>query len=511
MHIWDLFTGYEKAHGRYEVKRVNEKGKNEGRAITLKEPVTVAMWESHLKGSGAGIGIIPLKADNTVSWGVIDIDVIGIDLNKLEAQCRKLELPLVICRSKSGGAHAFLFLAQDTDARTVIEALASWAAALGQGGCEVFPKQYQRYDEENDIGNWLNMPYFYAERTNRYCWHDGQQLTLEQFVEFASSMRVTEDQLEIRARPVSSGGQSLNEGLFEEGPPCLQILHSNGGFPDGTRNDGMYNVAVYLRKRFPDDYVEKLQEYNVAMCDPPLTLAEINTIAKSIGKKEYEYRCKKPPIASYCNRRICLGRKCGVGETAHGVARPEILDIKKYIGDPTIWYMTINGQRMMFTTEELVTQAKFNTRIFDALNILPRTVPPDRWSRFLTELVAGCEIEHAPLDATPFDQFKIVLEGYLNGKSKTTSKDQLLTSYSPFIVGDGTILFKFRGLLKYLDNNGYRYKSEHHIAQMLKSDDVGAYPKTMSIKGKTTNLWIVRQPDQVEDDDPEINFGTKEF
>lgn len=514
MQIWDLFQGYEHAYGQYDIKRVNDKGKNEGKAVTYSKPITQEVWDIHLAGTGPGVGIIPLMSDNTVVWGVIDIDIIGIDHKELEDKCKKLGLPLVICRSKSGGAHAFLFMKEPTEASIVVEALASWAASLGYGGCEIFPKQTMRYDagdgSPKDIGNWLNMPYFFADKTNRYCIKDGEVLDLQEFLEFAESMKVDESAL-IKAKPIAIDGKDINTGIFEEGPPCLQILYQSGGFPDGTRNDGMYNVGVYLKKRFPDDWQDKLQEYNVEMCDPPLTLAEINVIQKSVGKKDYDYRCRKPPIAPHCHRRMCMGRKCGVGEGAEGGGRPEILDVKKWVGDPTLWFVTVNGQRLMFTTDELLTQPMFKKRIADAISRVPRTIPQERWDRYIDELIQNCEVEYAPVDATPYGQFKIILEQYLLGQARTTTKEQLADSNSPFITGDGEVWFKLRGLLRHLDNQGFKYKSEHHVAQMLKSDDIGGVNKPMHVKGKGFNIWIVKEPESSKEPDPENNFGTQVF
>src|SRR5262249_41483247 len=146
------------------VKRTNEKGKAEGKAFTLPGPATPELWEQHLSGAGHGLGIIPLMGDNTVLWACIDIDVYNIDHRNLCDKINALKLPLVVCRSKSGGAHCFVFLAQPEPASEVRPLLEEWAALLGHGGCEIFPKQVERYDE-HDVGNWLNMPFYFAEKT----------------------------------------------------------------------------------------------------------------------------------------------------------------------------------------------------------------------------------------------------------------------------------------------------------------------------------------------------------
>ena len=37
------------------------------------------------------------------------------------------------------------------------------AAALGYGGSEIFPKQVKLHLERDDVGNFLNLPYYNAE------------------------------------------------------------------------------------------------------------------------------------------------------------------------------------------------------------------------------------------------------------------------------------------------------------------------------------------------------------
>lgn len=511
MQIWELFQGYERAHGRYDVRRVNEKGKNEGPAKTVMEPATSLLWDIHLSGNGPGIGIIPLRQDDTVYWACIDIDINNINHEELESKCLRFKMPLVICRSKSGGAHCFIFFKEPAEARPVMDMLSYWASVLGYGGSEIFPKQSSRYDE-NDIGNWLNMPYYNVDRTSRYCIHDGEDLSLIEFLHYAESMRVNFADLDkIQESLSTNAGVPLNEGMFEEGPPCLQRLLSLGGFPDGVRNEGMYNVGVYLRKKYPDNWPDKMPEYNSEMCDPPLSLNDVNTIVKSGQRKEYEYKCKHPPIAPYCDRRLCQSRKYGVGEGIDGKSRPEVLDVKKVIGDTVLWYMTVGGKRMLFMTEEILSQSLWKRKIAESINRVPRSMPQDRWDKWLDELISNCEIEYAPEDATPLGQFRIILESYLLGQARTTTKEQLVESNSPYVTGEGEIWFKLQGLMKFLNNQGYVFKSMNHLSEMLKSKEIGAVNNEMNIKGKTYNIWRIKEPGRPTDVNPEAKFGTTEF
>jgi hypothetical protein len=510
MQIWDLFQGYEKAHGRYNVQRVNESGKNEGKARTILEPASQDLWDVHLSGSGPGLGIIPLMANNTIIWACIDVDINNINHSELEKLCRRNKMPLVVCRSKSGGAHLFLFFKEPVEAKPVMDILSFWASVLGYGGSEVFPKQSSRYDEQ-DIGNWLNMPYYYADKTTRYCIHDGMDLDLNDFVEFAESMITTLEEIQRIHVPLTmTGNESLNEGLFEEGPPCLQRLFAMGGFPQGTRNEGMYNCGVYLKKRFGDDWADKMPEYNLEMCDPKLTLTELTTLVKSGGKKDYEYKCKKPPIAAFCDRRLCQSRRYGVGETTEGRTRPEVNDVKKVIGDPTLWFMTIGGHRMLFMTEEILSQPKWKARVADELNRVLKTVPQDRWERWLDDLLSNCDVEYAPEDATPLGQFRILLDTFLIAHARTTTRDQLAESNAPYLH-EGEIWFKLEGLKKFLKNNGYDFKTSNHLSEMLKSPEIKATNHKIRILGRDYHIWKIKEPDHATNINPEANFGTEEF
>jgi len=175
----NLFDGFSEASGRFQISGTGPSGKIEGRAATIKGTPD---FQAHLDGS-IGAGVIALRDDDTVVFSAIDVDDYDIDVKDLEKKIRRHKLPLVTCRSKSGGAHCYIFLKKPTPAKPVVELLRQWAAILGYGGCEIFPKQVKRAGPE-DIGNWINLPYFEANDGLRYCIKGGKALTFEQFFRF---------------------------------------------------------------------------------------------------------------------------------------------------------------------------------------------------------------------------------------------------------------------------------------------------------------------------------------
>ena len=167
--FYDLFKGSDIAHGTYVVKSNREAdGKKQGTAKVIREPTTVAMWEEHLKGSTRGLGIIPIKSDNTCHWGAIDIDEYSVSHKDLITTLTKNKIPAVVGRTKSGGAHVWIFLSEPVEAEEMQRRLTELSAALGFAGSEIFPKQTTILLDRGDTGNFLNMPYFSGAKSTRY-------------------------------------------------------------------------------------------------------------------------------------------------------------------------------------------------------------------------------------------------------------------------------------------------------------------------------------------------------
>ena len=296
-----LFPSFTQGHGCTVPKgRKGEAGKKlEARSWTEKKPISADDWLNHLKGSQKGLGLVPLLDNGrSVQWAAIDIDDYETNTQQIEAKTRELNLPLVVCRSKSGGSHCYLFLTAPIPATDVVAALTNWADALGHSGCEIFPKQTNRANPD-DVGNWINLPYFGGDASSRYALRNGEAISIIDFIDYAESMRVGPEAL--TKRIASAAGT-----LFEDSPPCLAALASAGGFDEGSRNEGMFNVAVYLRDRYGDDLEAHIEKYNEAMCHPPLAPQELRSITKSTSKKEYGYKCSQPPIAQHCDRQNCV-------------------------------------------------------------------------------------------------------------------------------------------------------------------------------------------------------------
>jgi D5 N terminal like len=326
-----LFLGLEKAYGRYVVKpgtKADGKGKIDGVAkSTVHEPVTDDLWQQHLEGAddrgpGFGIGVVPIREDSTCSWGAIDVDVYPLDLGKLEAKVRAAGLPLTVCRTKSGGAHLYLFVKEPVPAALVRGKLVAWAASLGYAGVEVFPKQTEV--GKDDTGNWINMPYQAALTpggTNRFALApDGAPLSAEAFLSLAAQRSIDRLQLEGFASADAGIADSIDDD-WTGAPPCLVTLAQRGW--NDWDNDGFFNVAVYLRKRHGDEFGAHLDERNRKFFGGRVDAKQVVATEKSVRKKSYAYKCKQEPICSACDKAVCKTREFGVGGRRDDGARDD--------------------------------------------------------------------------------------------------------------------------------------------------------------------------------------------
>ena len=481
-----LFAGLDRGYGAYKLTgETSDKGKAKGKAITITGPVTDELWDEHLDGA-KGLGIVPIMDNGKVWFAAIDVDVYDLDLVALYKLITTLKLPLVACRSKSGGAHLYMFFKEPEPAADVRVLLDYCAVMLGHPGVEVFPKQDYLASVE-DVGNWLNMPYFDCERTTRYALNKSKALTPAAFVKYAEKMRTTL----VDANKII---EESYDASYDGAPPCLQSLFASG-FPDGSFNNGLFNCAVYAYKRWPDDAENKINEFNEKFFRG--SKAEVKNIIRSMSRKEYFYQCTQPPIASVCNKAQCKKCEHGIGD---GPSDPGISvdGVTKICSEPPIWIVQVNGARIQLDTEELLSQAKFGKRCVEALNFLPPVLKAGKWQKFVNTMLKDRREVEAPADAGPRGQFKHHLEQFCLTRAPANSLDELLLG-KPWHDQDGRTYFRSADLFKYLEQQRYRDLTTAQVYAFLKEhNEVDKH--FHHLKGRGVNCWSIPSFDeQIED------------
>ena len=438
----EIFEGLNSAYGQYIPSTVHSSnGKQKGRPFTVKKPVIDVLWENHLKGKEPALGIIPINEKNLCRWGCIDIDQYDFNHKKFIKKIKQKKLPLVVCRSKSGGAHVFLFVSEWIEAAAMREKLKVMAAALGYSECEIFPKQEYLLIERGDTGSFLNLPYHGGDNTTRYAFKDdGDAANLKEFIELHSKYKLTKEKFE------NLTIESEKEQNIKDGPPCLQTL-CREGFPEGTRNNGLYNIGVYLKKANPDTWQTDLATYNTKFMKPPLSPQQVMTTISSLNKKDYQYKCKEQPICNYCDSLTCQTRKFGIG---NGTLMPDISNLRKFTSDPPRWFVNVGGETVDVKTNELRTFDLFDEACMDQISIKLPNVSKPIWGKVISNLMKAVEEIEAPETLKYKKQLEEHLENFTTDRAAGKQKTDINRGVS--WTDEGKTYFKFKDFWKYLQN-----------------------------------------------------------
>lgn len=480
-----IFSGLDIAYGTYKIETSKSNGKQAGKAMVIRKPPTNDLWEAHLSGIDPSLGIIPIRSDNSCIWGCIDIDQYPLDHGKLVTRIAALGLPLIVCRSKSGGAHVFLFTSTPVPAKEMQEYLTAAASLLGESGREIFPKQAQILVERGDTGNFLNLPYFGGDKTTRYAIKaDGSAANLEEFYD------LYEERVQNAPITAPESAPQKTEQPIKDGPPCLQSLCAQG-FPEGTRNNGLFAIGTYLKKSVLSGWEDELMEYNKKFFFPPLGMQELQVIVKQLQKKEYNYKCKDAPINSFCNPGLCRTRKHGVG--GDGSDSPRLSSLSKYASEPPLWFLDINGSRVELDTEGLFNQAAFQKACIEKVNLFPPTLRKQDWEGLvhglLREMVETEQIQVASEDTSITGRFLDLLEEFCTHLQQAMDRDEMLLGRPWRNEDDRLVYFRIKDLEGHLKRSNFTGLTAPKMAQRLRT--LGGEPVSLTLKGRVVRCWKV--------------------
>ena len=198
---------------------------------------------------------------------------------------------------------------------------------------------------------------------------------------------------------------------FEGIPPCLKTLLTLK-VGTGHRNDTMFHLGVYLKKRFEKGWKLKMIKYNEKYFEPSLEDDEVEAVANSVEKEEYKYKCKQEPMHSHCDPAVCASVKFGVGDGELPGIVPE--GIEKYDSDPPIYVVTIDGGEVEVNDEQLWNPDKFGMECMNQTEKIMDPISKPMWRKLLKKLFQNIQEGNAPESAKLDVQIKDMFERYSN-------------------------------------------------------------------------------------------------
>jgi hypothetical protein len=387
-----------------------------------------------------------------------------------------------VCRSKSGGAHVYLFFTEDVSASSVIDKLKSFSAFFGHGACEIYPKQPKigTRKDNSRYGNWINMPYSGNPTLQYGITEENVSLNPEEFIEYANSKALTKDAFAELKVP------NLVTEELPEGPPCLNYIFQNRAQHSESRNITLSNVAVYLKKAQPSEWKQLLQKYNRKFSEP-LEDREVEAIISSYSKKDYKYQCSNQPLCKYCDASLCGQRKFGIGKEEFLPNNRSLMQLKS---DPPLWFLALDNEELQLTTEQFDNFNLFNQKVMEKLLFKYPPIKQEDWINQQNLLLKNCTQIDIPFEMTPVGQFV----EYVVMFAASASADPNNIKLGP-IKQHGCFYFRMVDLKDYLSQQRFKELPDNRILsalkQVLKADAVThkiKEPVKMNVR-----CWRVRE------------------
>lgn len=301
----DLFGGYE------DSKAIGAFGTGKGQWI--KRPLTPNDVIDHLQGKGAGIGVPPLRPDNTVVFAAIDLD--EPDFEAAREMQEWIPGPSFIERSRSGNAHVWCFFERPVEAWVSMGILREVCKAAGKEHVEVFPKNHDF--SRVKLGNYVNAPY-HGDTRKVFMWNEGEhksplrwhsmEMSSELFISDATERKNNPDEWHKRAKWLLISEPVIKEPS-QDARKTLHIcaehiigraLDGSQPIPEGHRSAIFFALSSQLRQfegMTDEDALSLLKQVNDVSPDP-LDGRELLRIFNNAGEFR-STRCDDPLVAPF--------------------------------------------------------------------------------------------------------------------------------------------------------------------------------------------------------------------
>jgi hypothetical protein len=254
----------------------------------VKQSVTIKDYVKHLTGKES-LGVYPLLQDGTCHWCAADVDV--EDLKKAVQLVEALAALGVgrgvwIERSKSKGYHVFIFFDAPVPAVTARTVMKTALRAAGLPvTTEIFPKQSALSDETR-FGNYLNLPYHAAGKTDRRVMLDLRTLyplSVHDFLERLEPFPASALPLVLESLPAPLADETRDDRNPRGWLPAMLAtpIAKGGRRPSLTRFAG----ALRVRDIEEDAAVYLGHFWNAVQFRPPLSDEEVEKHVRGIYQR----------------------------------------------------------------------------------------------------------------------------------------------------------------------------------------------------------------------------------
>jgi hypothetical protein len=431
-------------------------------------PVTRDLYVAHLSG-GDGLALAPIMnvkdKKNMCFYAVIDIDVYRTSFTWLVIKLRDAGLKFIPFLSKSGGLHIYFFFSAPEPADKVIEAVKRVVEAFALSKIfrsgniskvEVFPKQ-SVFVPGDKSANCLFLPYYNAANPkackNKMLTAENKLIGLEKAL----------DAVENAFTSVREINAVLDALPYYDAPYCIQALLLTGILGEGDgRNNFLFYAAIYLKKKYKDNFKEYLEEMNSCLKDP-LEQEDIDSIFTSVTTNGYDnYKCGSSPLADFCDKKICALREYGVGKErgnrftgadCWGVLWKVTAEEPYYLWDVRVKPEDEFRKIRVNSVSDLRNQASIQDACLAELNWTPFRVKDNDWAVVLNRALEGVEQRLIPVaretDTSEMNELRGLFLRFLTHRQAYKGQPAKIRLGQVYYE-DGTYYFSTEGIMSFL-------------------------------------------------------------
>ena len=165
----------------------------------------------------------------------------------------------------------------------------------------------------------------------------------------------------------------------------------------------------------------------------------------------------------------------------------EITGLSRLDCDPPLWFLSVYGQRVQFTSQQLTQQPKFQLRCLEAVNRVPQTLKQGDWIALLNRLLENLEVVEVPPEAGRHGAFVDLLESFCATRFQARTYDELALG-KPMTEGEYH-LFRLGDLQRFLQEERYTEYNRAELVSALR--DLGGEPRTLRVAGSQRRVWAV--------------------
>lgn len=501
-----------------------------------KEAPSIGSVKAHLNGE-EGWASYPVLKDGTVKFCALDYDEYfqgsykeDIWLERYRELSKQLvNLPIILCKTKSGGLHCYSFFKEPVKLDACHKFLDYIQQSVG------LPGPWERRPIERTVsetGSAISLPYFGGDTTGeKQAWnfavYNGEKLGVREFLDLADEKRVDMSQESVVVKEIKN-----NVSLLDGAPPCLKTIQQLGGFAEKRRNNGMTRLIVYWILRAnaggrtidADTIYKELQlKYAPVFCGGPRPERELRS---SIDKyleywRESEqdpnsfkarYACSSASdviLAPHCDKDIC--KRCKFGRLSKRTQATCLIEhMVLWEGEPELLEIFIDGKSITMNLEDAGKVRGIEGAFWKQHKIYHTLPSAIKWREELNIWSKKWEVRQQEEENTELGLFRSEVHSALMGLG-ISKNNTILMSGGVLDKEDGFLYFKYYDLIKRLQDMKCRWYmgNTQETSGALRS--IGCKSARCRLTGTNPiNSWTIpefREPTQISTNDVPVVGG----